>query len=53
MAKGSKGSGPKNLAKTMSPKAGRVAGGHSLKPKQPGKLNIPGLRSKTNPTKAS
>lgn len=48
-----KGNGPKNLAKRMSPSAGRVKGGHSLKPKQPGKLNIGGLRQKTNPTKAS
>ncbi len=53
MAKGRGGNGPKNLAKTMSPKSGRVSGGHSMKPKQPAKLNIQGLRGKTNPTKAS
>ena len=47
-----RGTGPKNLSKSMSPKAGRIKGGHSLKPKQPKRLNINGLRQKTNPTRA-
>lgn len=52
MAK-SKGNGPKNLAKSMSPKSGRVGGGHSLKPPQPKKFNPQSARQSTNPTKAS
>lgn len=52
MARKTNGTGPKNLAKKMTPGAGRIKGGHSLKPKQPRKLNINSLRNKTNPTRA-
>lgn len=47
-----KGTGPKNLAKSMKPSAGRIKGGHSLKAAQPKALKT-GIRQKTNPTKAS
>lgn len=48
-----KSNGPKNLAKKMSSKAGRVSGGHSVKPPQPKSMNKGAWRNKTNPTKAS
>jgi hypothetical protein len=48
-----KGTGPKNLAKSMKPSAGRIKGGHSLKATQPKPLKVSSLRGRTNPSKAS